>query len=121
MLLYGYARGIHSSRKLARACVEDVAFRVLAAGNEPDHRTVSDFRKRHLAALSGLFVQVLRLCREAELVTLDHVAIDGTKIKANASKHKAMSYDPHAARRGAAGGSAWPRPGRAPTPRRAPP
>ena len=92
VLLYGYARGIYSSRKLARACVEDVAFRVLAGGNEPDHRTVSDFRKRHLAALSGLFVQVLLLCRQAGLVRLGHVAIDGTKIKANANKHKAMSY-----------------------------
>jgi transposase len=92
VLLYGYARGIYSSRRLARACVEDVAFRVLAGGCEPGHRTVPDFRKRHLRALSGLFVQVLLLCREAGLVKLGHVAIDGTKVRANASKHKAMSY-----------------------------
>jgi transposase len=92
ILLYGYARGIFGSRKLARACQEDVAFRVLCAGNEPDFRTISDFRKRHLKALSDLFLQVLRLCKRAGLVKLGHVAIDGTKVKANASKHKAMSY-----------------------------
>jgi len=92
LLLYGYARGVYSSRKLARACAEDVAFRVLCAGSLPDFRTISDFRKRHLAALSGLFLQMLLLCRKAGLVTLGHVAIDGTKIRANASKHKAMSY-----------------------------
>ncbi|MDQ3521330.1 MAG: transposase, partial [Gemmatimonadota bacterium] len=92
LLLYGYARGVYSSRKLARACAEDVAFRVLCAGSLPDFRTISDFRKRHLAALSGLFLQVLLLCQKAGLVTLGHVAIDGTKIRANASKHKAMSY-----------------------------
>jgi len=92
ILLYGYSRGIYSSRKLARACEEDVAFRVLCAGDGPDFRTIADFRKRHLDALSGLFVQVLELCRAAGLVKLDHVAIDSTKIRANASKHKAMSY-----------------------------
>lgn len=92
LLLYGYARGVYSSRKLTRACAEDVAFRVLCAGSLPDFRTISDFRKRHLAALSGLFLQVLLLCQKAGLVTLGHVAIDGTKIRANASKHKAMSY-----------------------------
>jgi transposase len=92
ILLYGYARGIFSSRKLARACQEDVAFRVLCAGNQPDFRTISDFRKRHLKALADLFLQVLRLCQRAGMVKLGHVAIDGTKIKANASKHKAMSY-----------------------------
>ncbi|MBA2670196.1 MAG: IS1182 family transposase [Gemmatimonadetes bacterium] len=92
ILLYGYARGIYSSRKLARACQEDVAFRVLCAGNDPDFRTISDFRKRHLNALSDLFLQVLRLCQKAGMVKLGHVAIDGTKVKANASKHKAMSY-----------------------------
>lgn len=92
ILLYGYARGIFSSRKLARACQEDVAFRVLCAENQPDFRTISDFRKRHLQALSELFLQVLRLCQRAGMVKLGHVAIDGTKIKANASKHKAMSY-----------------------------
>lgn len=92
ILLYGYARGIYSSRKLARACQEDVAFRVLCAGNQPDFRTISDFRKRHLKALADLFLQVLRLCQRSGMVKLGHVAIDGTKVKANASKHKAMSY-----------------------------
>lgn len=92
ILLYGYACGIFSSRKLARACQEDVAFRVLCAGNQPDFRTISDFRKRHLNALADLFLQVLRLCQSAGMVKLGHVAIDGTKVKANASKHKAMSY-----------------------------
>jgi len=92
ILLYGYARGIFSSRKLARACQEDVAFRVLCAGNQPDFRTISDFRKRHLKALADLFLQVLRLCQRTGMVKLGHVAIDGTKVRANASKHKAMSY-----------------------------
>ncbi len=92
ILLYGYARGIYSSRKLARACQEDVAFRVLCGANQPDFRTISEFRKRHLAALSDLFLQVLQLCQRAGMVKLGHVAIDGTKVKANASKHKAMSY-----------------------------
>jgi transposase len=92
VLLYGYATGTYSSRRLATKLVDSVAFRFLAAGNEPDFRTISDFRKRHGEALSGLFVQVLRLCRRAGLVKLGHVAVDGTKIKANASKHKAMSY-----------------------------
>jgi len=92
IFLYGYARGIYSSRKLARACQEDVAFRVLCAGNQPDFRTISDFRKRHLKALADLFLQVLRLCQRSGMVKLGHVAIDGTKVKANASKHKAMSY-----------------------------
>lgn len=104
VLLYGYARGIPSSRKLARACLEDVAFRVLAGGNEPDFRTVSDFRKRHLAAISGLFVQVLRLCREAGLVKLGHVAIDGTKVRANAGQAQGDELRPHAARGSAARG-----------------
>lgn len=90
--MYGQMRGVRSSRKLQRATVDDVGFRVLAAGNRPDFRTLSDFRKRHLTAMSELFVQVLCLCHEAGLVKLGHVAIDGTKIRANASKHKAMSY-----------------------------
>jgi transposase len=93
VLLYGYCLGVTSSRKIARRLEEDVAFRVLAANNTPDFRTIAEFRKRHLAALSGLFVQVLRLCQEAGLVNLGHVALDGTKLKANASKHKAMSYE----------------------------
>lgn len=92
LLLYGYATGIYSSRKLARACMEDVAFRVLCAGDAPDFRTIAAFRRRHLNALSALFLQVLQLCRRAGLAKLGHVAIDGTKLQANASKHKAMSY-----------------------------
>lgn len=92
VLLYGYTTGVYSSRRLARALVEDVAFRVLAANNQPDFRTLAEFRRRHLQALEGLFVQVLQLCRQAGLVKLGHVAIDSTKVKANASKHKAMSY-----------------------------
>jgi transposase len=92
VLLYGYAIGVRSSRRLARACVEDVAFRVLAVNNAPDFRTLSEFRRRHLATLGELFQQVLRLCRQAGLVKLGTVALDSTTIKANASKHKAMSY-----------------------------
>jgi transposase len=92
ILLYGYANGLTSSRKLARHCREDVAFRVLAANNQPDHRTISDFRKLHLRTLEHLFVEILQLCCKAGLVKFGHIALDGTKIKANASKHKAMSY-----------------------------
>jgi len=111
LLLYGYCKGLVSSRKMERATHEDVAFRYLSADTHPDHDTISSFRKRHLAALAGLFVQALQLCRKAGLVKLGHVAImvdttvpknhsrsggihrNGTKIKANASKHKAMSYE----------------------------
>jgi transposase len=93
VLVYGYCTGVYSSRRLERALLDSVAFRVLAAGNEPDFRTINDFRLRHGKALGGLFQQVLELCREAGMVKLGRVAIDGTKIKANASKHKAMSYD----------------------------
>jgi transposase len=92
LLLYGYSRGVYSSRRLARDCEERLDFRAVTAGNCPDFRTISDFRKRHLAALSDLFVQVLKLCQKAGLVELGHVALDGTKMKGNASKHKAMSY-----------------------------
>ena len=92
VLLYGFCTGVYSSRKLARQLEDSVAFRFLGAGNQPDFRTLSDFRKRHGAALAGLFEQGLRLCRKAGLVQLGRVAIDGTKVKANASKHKAMSY-----------------------------
>lgn len=92
ILLYGYCNGITSSRKLAKHCQEDIAFRVLAANNQPDHRTISDFRKLHLPVLEHLFLEVLRLCQNAGLVKFGHIALDGTKIKANASKHKAMSY-----------------------------
>jgi transposase/signal recognition particle subunit SEC65 len=92
VLLYAYCMGVPSSRKIAGKLEEDIAFRVLAANNTPDFRTISDFRKEHLKALAGLFLQVLKLCQKAGLVKLGHVALDGTKIKANASKHKAMSY-----------------------------
>src|SRR5271169_5181147 len=92
VLLYAYCIGVPSSRKIERRLEEDIAFRVLSANNTPDFRTISDFRKDHLQALAALFLQVLKLCAKAGLVKLGHVAIDGTKIKANASKHKAMSY-----------------------------
>src|SRR6266568_2713690 len=92
VLIYGYCRGVASSRRIERATYEDVAFRYLAADQHPDHDTIAAFRQEHLANLSQLFVEVLRLCQRAGLVKLGHVALDGTKIKANASKHKAMSY-----------------------------
>jgi transposase len=92
LLLYAYSQGVYSSRRIARGCEERLDFAAVTAMQRPDFRTISDFRKRHSAALRGLFVQVLRLCRGAGLVKLGHVALDGTKIKANASKHKAMSY-----------------------------
>ena len=92
VLIYGYATGVFSSRKIAGKLHEDVAFRVLAADNFPAHRTISDFRVNHLEALGGLFVQVVKLAQECGLVKLGTIAIDGTKVKANASRHKAMSY-----------------------------
>ena len=92
MLRYGYCIGLASSRRIAQRLHEDIAFRVLAANNTPDFRTISDFRKDHLGALSGLFLQVLAFCQRAGLVKLGHVALDGTKVRANASRHKAMSY-----------------------------
>ncbi len=92
LLLHGYASGIYSSRRIARAAVERADFMMIVAGDGPDFRTISDFRRRHLQGLAGLFVEVLKLAEKAGLVTLGHVALDGTKIKANASKHKAMSY-----------------------------
>ena len=92
VLLYGYCVGVASSRRIARRLHEDIAFRVLAANSTPDFRTISDFRKDNLAELSDLFLQVLALCQLAGLAKLGHVALDGTKVKANASKHKAMSY-----------------------------
>ena len=92
VLLYAYCTGTYSSRKIAAKLADSVAFRFLAAGNQPDFRTISEFRRRHGEALAALFTQGLRLCRKAGLVKLGRVAIDGTKIKANASKHKAMSY-----------------------------
>ena len=93
LLLYAYSQGIYSSRRIARACEERVDFMAVTAQQKPDFRTINDFRGRHLKALADLFLQVLTLCREAGLVKLGHVALDGTKIRANASKHKAMSYD----------------------------
>jgi transposase len=93
LLLYSYCCGIYSSRRIAKACCERVDFMSIAAFDAPDFRTISDFRKRHLKALGGLFGQILQLCEKAGLVKLGHVALDGTKIKANASKHKAMSYE----------------------------
>ena len=92
VLLYGYCVGVASSRRIAQRLHEDIAFRVLAANNTPDFRTISDFRKDHLGALSGLFLQVLAFCQRAGLVKLGHVALDGAKVRANASRHKAMSY-----------------------------
>src|SRR5246127_2377747 len=93
LLLHGYASGIYSSRRIAKAAVERADFMMIVAGDPPDFRTGAEFRKRHLKAPAGLFVQVLKLAEKAGLVKLGHVALDGTKIKANASKHKAMSYD----------------------------
>src|SRR5258708_16080250 len=93
LLLYSYCSGVYSSRRIAKACRERTDFLMIVALDPPDFRTVSEFRRRHLAALSGLFIQVLRLCETAGLVKLGHVALDGTKIQANASKHKAMSYE----------------------------
>lgn len=92
VLVYAYATGVFSSRKIARKLHEDVAFRVLAADNFPAHRTIRDFRALHLLEFTDLFVQVVRLAREMGLVKLGTIAVDGTKIKANASRHKAMSY-----------------------------
>ena len=93
LILYAYSVGVFSSRKIARACTERVDFMTVTALEKPDFRTVSDFRKRHLKALEGLFVQVLRLCDRAGIVKLGHVSLDGTKVQANASKHKSMSYE----------------------------
>jgi len=92
LLLYAYCQGIYASRRIAKACRERVDFMAVTGIQRPDFRTISDFRNRHLAALREMFVQVLQLCQKAGLVKLGHVALDGTKVKANASKHKAMSY-----------------------------
>jgi transposase len=93
LLLYGYATGTFSSRRLMARCETDAAFRVIVGEDIPDFRTISDFRKRHLTALEGLFVEVLKLCAKAGLVRVGRIALDGSKVKANASRHKAMSYD----------------------------
>lgn len=92
VLLFAYTQGVFSSRRIAKACEERVDFMAVTGMQKPDFRTINEFRRRHLKALGGLFVQVLRLCRGAGLVRLGHVALDGSKFKANASKHKAMSY-----------------------------
>ena len=93
VLIYGYASGTFSSRRIAKKLEEDVAFRVLAAGNFPEHRTICDFRKDNLTAFIDLFKQVVQIAKSSGLVKLGRIAIDGTKVKANASRHKAMSYD----------------------------
>ncbi|MGH9431471.1 MAG: IS1182 family transposase [Terriglobia bacterium] len=93
LLVYGYCVGVYSARKIQQRLVEDVAFRVLAAGNEPDFRTIADFRKMHLEVLQGLFEQVLKMALELGAMKLGRVALDGSKVKANASKHQAMSYE----------------------------
>lgn len=93
LLLYAYCVGLPSSRKIERKTYEDVAFRVIAGDTHPDHSCIADFRTRHWDAFADLFKQVLRLCMKAKLVKLGHIALDGTKMKANASKHKAMSYE----------------------------
>jgi transposase len=93
LLVYGYCIGKVSSRKIEQATYEDVAFRVLACNQHPDHDSIANFRQLHLQEVAGLFVQVLQMCERAGLVKLGHVAIDGSKLRANASKHKAMSYD----------------------------
>jgi len=92
LLVYGYCTGVFSSRRIAKRLQEDIPFKVLAAGNEPDFRTISDFRKIHIAALQELFEQVLEMALETGTIKLGRVSLDGTKVKANASKHKAMSY-----------------------------
>jgi transposase len=93
LLLYGYCVGVTSSRRMEHASYDDIAFRYLCADQHPDHDTIADFRQQHLPVLAQLFTQVLQLCDKAGLVKLGHVAIDGTKLQANASKHKAMSYN----------------------------
>ncbi len=93
LLLYAYCLGTVFYRKIERACYENLPFRVLTGNQQPDHTRISEFRSRNLDALKGLFVQILRLCQKAGMVSLGHVALDGTKVKANASKHKAMSHE----------------------------
>jgi transposase len=93
LLLYAYCLGVYSSRRIQKLCERDAAYRVIVGNDVPNFRTISDFRKDHLPALQGLFVQVLKLCREAGMLTVGLVSLDGTKVKANASRHKAMSYD----------------------------
>lgn len=93
LLLYGYSVGVCSSRKIERATYRDVAFRVISGGQHPDHTVISEFRRRHIRALEALFLQSVKLCQKAGMVQLGRVALDGTKVQGNASKHKAMSYE----------------------------
>ena len=93
LLLYAYCVGLPSSRKIGKPCWEDAAFRVLTSNQQTEHSRISDFRRRHLPALAGRFVQLLKLCQRAGLVNLGSVALDGTKVKGNASKHKEMSHE----------------------------
>ena len=93
LLVYGYCLGVASSRKIEKRTFEDVAFRVIAGNRQPDHVQISEFRRIHLATLAGLFLQVLQMCQKMKMAKLGHVSLDGTKIKANASKHKAMSQE----------------------------
>ena len=92
LLVYGYCTGVFSSRRIQKRLQEDIPFKVLAAGNQPDFRTISDFRKIHIETLQNLFEQVLAMALECGSIKLGRVSLDGTKLKANASKHKAMSY-----------------------------
>jgi len=92
LLIYAYCVGVPNSRKIEKATHESIPFRVLTVDQHPDHDTIAEFRRRHLEALAALFVQVLHLCRKAGLVKIGHVSLDGTKVQANAPKHKAMSY-----------------------------
>lgn len=94
LLVYGYANGVLSSRKIERATYDSVAFRFIAAGTHPDHDTLATFRRRFLDELAGLFVQVLEMAREMKLLKLGAISLDGTKIKANASRHSALSHGP---------------------------
>jgi transposase len=93
LLLYAYARGERSSRRIERACVEDVGYRVIAANRKPDHATIARFRRRHEAALAGLFVDVLRSCAQAGLARVGLIAIDGSKVSANASQESSYEYE----------------------------
>src|SRR5215468_11433433 len=120
LLVYGYCVGVFSSRRIQQRLAEDIAFRVLAAGNAPNFRTISDFRKIHLPTLESLFEQILQIALEAGAMKLGRVALDGTKVKASASKHKAMSYDRLKEKSGKSGpryGNYWRKP-RRPMPRK---
>ena len=93
ILIYGYCIGVRSSRKIAQKCEDDIAFRYLLGNNFPKFRAIAEFRRRHLEAFQKLFVDVLMVCRKARLIKLSHISLDGSKIKANDSKHKTMSYE----------------------------